>query len=357
MPEKPWIIYGAYGYTGKRIARKAVERGLRPIIAGRNCKKVRTLAEQLNLDYRCFDLQDFEQICMHMDKVGILLNCAGPFIATSVPLVKACMEAKADYLDITGEIEVFEYIHALDEKALKTGTILCPGAGFDVIATDCMAATLKLCMPDAGYLALAFHSRGPLSPGTAKTIMEGFKYKGMIRKNGVIKSVPFACKVREIDYGSGPMTSVTIPWGDVSTAFYSTEIPNIEVYVSVPERWINILKIMGFFRPFITRKLVHKFLKKIIEFQFKGPTSQERKATSVSLWAEIRNNSGRCLQATLTTANGYEVTITGALGIVEKLLAQRPPPGVYTPSQLMGADYISRLPGCGPINIFTIHNH
>jgi short subunit dehydrogenase-like uncharacterized protein len=116
------------------------------------------------------------------------------------------------------------------------------------------------------------------------------------------------------------------------------------------------MKIMGFFRPFITWELVDKFLKKIIEFQFKGPTYHERKASSVSLWAEIRNNSGHCLQATLTTANGYDVTITGALGIVEKLLAQRPTPGVYTPSQLMGADYISRLPGCGPINIFNKHN-
>ncbi|CAM4496393.1 MAG: hypothetical protein LEGION0403_FIIPPAGN_01689 [Legionella sp.] len=37
-------------------------------------------------------------------------------------------------------------------------------------------------------------------------------------------------KTRFIDFGKGEKLATTIPWGDVSTAFYTTGIPNIEVY-------------------------------------------------------------------------------------------------------------------------------
>lgn len=351
------MIYGAYGYTGKLIAKEAVLRGLRPILAGRNGKKVKALADRLNLDFRCFDLKAPENIHLHLHQINALLNCAGPFTATSVPLAKACIKTGCNYLDITGEIEVFEYLYNLDDKAVKTGMVLCPGAGFDVIATDCMAAALKAALPGAEYLSLAFHSESPLSPGTLKTIIEGIKNKGMIRKKGVIKSVPFAFKVRNIDFGDGPRAAVTIPWGDVSTAYYTTGIPHIEVYGTFPEKWIAILKILRIFRPIIGLELVQKFLKKTVEMQVSGPTAEHRETAPVYLWGEVRDSKGSCFQAHLTTGNGYDVTKMGSLGIVEKVLNQSTEPGFYTPSQLMGAHYISRLSGCGPIKIFTPKMH
>lgn len=357
MNEQEWMIYGAYGYTGKLIAKEAVLQGLQPILAGRNGKKLKAMADRLNLDFRCFDLKAPESIHLHLHQIRVLLNCAGPFTATSVPLAKACIKTGCNYLDITGEIEVFEYLYNLGDVAVKRGMVLCPGAGFDVIATDCVAAALKAALPDAENLALAFHSESRLSPGTIKTIIEAFKNKGMIRKKGVIKTVPLAFKVRNIDFGAGPKTTVTIPWGDVSTAFYTTGIPNIEVYVAFPEKWIAIFKILRIFRPIIGLEPVQKFLKKIVEIQVSGPSAQDRETTPVYLWGEVRDSKGSCFQAQLTTANGYDVTKMGSLGIVEKLLNKSPEPGFYTPSQLMGAHYISRLPGCGPIKIFTQKKH
>ena len=352
MYHKQWMIYGAYGYTGRLIAEKAVMRGMRPILGGKNLQKLKSLAKRLNLDFCCFDLAEPERIFSHIDQIRLLLNCAGPFTATSVPLAKACMRAGADYLDITGEIEVFEYLYSLDSKASETGTILCPGSGFDVIATDCLASALKKSMPDATFLSLALDSQSPLSPGTAKTIVEALKYKGMVRTNGVLKTVKLAHKVERIDFGSGPKMAVTIPWGAVSTVFYTTEIPDIEVYVALPESWIRVLRVFRIFRPIISREFFQKVLKLLIDLRITGPGPRERETTTVKLLGVVQNNQGQCLQARLNTSNGYDVTINGALGIVEKLFTQRPKPGVYTPSQLMGTHYISQLPGCGPITIF-----
>jgi short subunit dehydrogenase-like uncharacterized protein len=353
MHEKPWMIYGANGYTGRLIAEEAVLQGLRPILAGRNKKKIKMLAQQLNLKWCCFDLKNPDVISFCLDRVALLLNCAGPFTATSVPLAKACLKTRTNYIDLTGEIEVFEYIHALNEKAIEAGVVLCPGAGFDVIPTDCLAATLKKHMPDAEYLALGFESKTPLSPGTAKTIIEAFKYGGMIRKNGILTPVKLAHKVRKIDFGSGTKTSTTISWGDVSTAFYTTRIPNIEVYVALPEKTITAMKILRIFRSIISLEPVQRFFKKIIEIKIKGPSIQERKTSRVRLWGEVVNSKGDCMRAHLTTANGYDVTMMGALGIVKKLLENKPKPGVYTPSQLMGDCYLLKLPGSGPITLFN----
>jgi short subunit dehydrogenase-like uncharacterized protein len=352
MPEKPWMIYGANGYTGKLIAEEAVLQGFRPILAGRNHQKIKLLAQRLNLPWRCFDLENPENISSRLDQVDLLLNCAGPFTATSVPLAKACLKTMTAYVDITGEIEVFEYIHALDEKARDAGVVLCPGAGFDLISTDCLAAALKKWMPDAQYLALAFDAKGPVSSGTAKTIIEGFKYGGMIRKNGILSRVRLAYRVRNIDFGSGPKRATTISWGDISTAFYTTGIPNIEVYAAVPEKVIRALKILRIFRPVISLEPVQKILKIIMGIQLKGPSVHQRKAARVRLWGEVVNSTGNSVQAYLSTANGYDVTVMGALGIVRKLLEKKSKPGVYTPSQLMGPYYISNLPGSSPVTLF-----
>jgi short subunit dehydrogenase-like uncharacterized protein len=353
MPEKNWMIYGANGYTGRLIAKEAVLQGLRPILAGRNQKKIKLSAQELNLPWRCFDLKNPEIISSYLDRVALLLNCAGPFTATSVPLAKACMKTRSDYLDITGEIEVFEYIHALNEKAREAGVVLCPGAGFDLIPTDCLAATLKKYMPDAKYLALGFEPKGPMSPGTAKTIIEGFKYGGMIRKNGILSAVTLGYKVRKIDFGSGSKTAAIISWGDVSTAFYTTGIPNIEVYIALPEKAITAMKILRIFRLIISLEPFQIILKKIVDIQIKGPSIRQRKTARVRLWGEVINSKGDCVRAHLITANGYDVTVMGALGIVRKLLEKKSAPGVYTPSQLMGNYYISKMPGCGPITLFV----
>src|SRR3546814_18073465 len=88
-------------------------------------------------------------------------------------MIEACLQAKAHYLDITGEISVFEHAQTQDARAKAAGIVVCPGVGFDVIPTDCVAAALKAALPDATHLALGFDSRSGFPPGTAKTSVEG----------------------------------------------------------------------------------------------------------------------------------------------------------------------------------------
>ncbi len=351
VAEKNWMIYGCYGYTGSLVAEEAVARGLRPVLAGRNRGKVEEMAKRFGLESRCFQTDSPETAVSGLKGISVLLNCAGPFAVTGPPMARSCMKVGSHYLDITGEIEVLEHLHGMDELAKRSGVVLCPGVGFDVIPTDCLAAALKEVVPDARYLALAFESKSSLSPGTAVTVLEGLQRNGKVRRRKVIETVPLAHKTRRIDFGEGTKTAVTIPWGDVSTAFHTTGIPEIEVYAPVPAEAVKWIKILRFFRPLVFLAPVRKGLETLIRARVKGPSVSERKNARVNLWAKAIGPDGRSRTAFLKTANGYDVTIHGSLGVVEKLLKISAPPGVYTPSRLMGTRYVCELPGSGPIRI------
>lgn len=213
-----WMIYGANGYTGRLVAEQAQREGLTPLLGGRNPAALHALGSQLGLECRVFDLGDPQACREALDQVKVVAHCAGPFSATSTPMIAACRAAGTHYVDITGEIAVFEQAHAGDAEAREAGIVVCPGVGFDVIPTDCLAACLKEALPDAQRLALGFDTGSGLSTGTAKTSVEGLKFGGKIRENGRLRDVPLGYKRRDIDFGRGLRHAVTIPWGDVATA-------------------------------------------------------------------------------------------------------------------------------------------
>jgi len=347
----PWMIYGANGYTGELIAREAVSRGLRPILAGRTAAKVEQLAASLGLQARVFDLASAAATSRSVEGMGLVLHCAGPFSATAAPMMAACLATRAHYLDITGEISVFEHARTLDAPARTAGIAVCPGVGFDVIPTDCIAAALKAALPDSTHLALGFDSRSGLSPGTAKTSVEGLAQGGKVRKDGRIISVPLAYKTRRIDFGDGEKLAITIPWGDVSTAYATTGIPNIEVYIPGSPAMVAWLRRVNRFKWLIGTGLAQRYMKRRIEKTVKGPSAAKRDAHPTFVWGEVTNSRGDQRTARVKTANGYSLTVTGALAVAEHLLANNAPGGVYTPAKLMGPDLVTHLPGSGPIKM------
>ena len=341
-----WMIYGANGYTGQLMVEEALKRGMRPILAGRSRESIEPMAQKYGLPARVFGLDKPDAAVMGLRGMELVLHCAGPFSKTSAPMLKACLEVGAHYLDITGEIDVFAHCHTLDAEAKQRGIVIMPGAGFDVVPTDCLASILKLELPTASNLVLAFDAPGGPSPGTAKTAVEGLGKGGRARINGDMVKVPLAWKTRSFDKNGEKRLAMTIPWGDVYTAFISTGIPNIEVYMCVPPSTIENLRKIRRLGPLLGFSLVQKMLKAQIDKKVRGPDEEKRKDAETWIWGEVSDAAGRQVSGILKTPNGYTLTVLSALGVVNKLMAaQRPIGGFYTPSRLMGADYILRLPG------------
>lgn len=341
-----WMIYGANGYTGLLMVEEAIRRGLRPVLAGRSRAAIEPLAQRFGLPARVFELNDLTATAMGIRGMSLVLHCAGPFSKTSKPMVKACLQEGAHYLDITGEIDVFAACHALDAEAQQRGIVLLPGAGFDVVPTDCLAAILKLELPTVTELVLAFDAPGGPSPGTAKTAVEGLGLGGRVRIDGEMRKVPLAWKSRTFKKDNEQRLAMTIPWGDVYTANISTGIPNIEVYMCVPPSTLANVRRIRWLGPALGLSPVQALLKAQIARKVQGPSERKRQQAQTWVWGEVRDAAGREAKAVLVTPNGYTLTVSAALGIVTKLMAaQRPIGGYYTPSRLMGADYVLRLPG------------
>ncbi len=340
-----FLLYGANGYTGRLIARAAKARGMAPMLAGRNEAAVKGLAEELDLPYRIIELDNIDRLKHHLKDVHAVLHCAGPFSATSAPMVEACLQTGTHYLDITGEIDVFEAIRRQDAAAKARGVLLMPGCGFDVVPTDCLALMLKNRLPDATHLLLAFASSGRPSRGTAKTMVEGFKAGGRVRENGVLRHVPLAYKVTTLPFFTGPQLAMTIPWGDVFTAFVTTGIPNIEVYLGVTPAQVKQVKRMRYWRWLVSRDWVQTYLKKKIDQRRPGPTDEERQKAKTVVYGKVENEAGQWAEIQLLTPNGYDLTVEASLRIVKYVLKHDVPAGYRTPAQLMGADFVMQLPG------------
>jgi short subunit dehydrogenase-like uncharacterized protein len=182
-----FLLYGANGYTGELIARYAKDYDLQPTLAGRKKDAIEPLAKKLSLPYLIFDLDDSSALIDIMKKFKLVVNCAGPFQFTAKQIVEACLKTGTHYIDINGDIAIFDQVKKYDEQAKKAGIMLLPGAGFDVVPTDCLASKLKRFLPDATNLQLAFANvGGGLSHGTATTMANKLGMGGAVRKDGKI---------------------------------------------------------------------------------------------------------------------------------------------------------------------------
>jgi short subunit dehydrogenase-like uncharacterized protein len=204
---------------------------------------------------------------------------------------------------------------------------------------------LKQRLPDADELVLAFEAGGGPSPGTARTSIAGLARGGRVRRNGQIVDVPLAWKVRDFERDGLRRSAMTIPWGDVYTAFVSTGIANIETYMAVSPKTIARMRWMRYMQPLLRIDAVRRIVEQRTVAQTRGPDAERRGATGCYVWGEVRNASGQEAKLALKTPNGYTLTADAALGIVAHVLDAKPQGGYYTPSQLVGADYVLKLPG------------
>lgn len=338
-----FLIYGANGYTGELITRYAAERGLKPILAGRNEAKVAELAAKYGFEHRAFSLDDTAKLDAALQEVEMVLHCAGPFSITSLPMVKACLRNRKHYTDITGEISVFETCAAMGKKAEEAGIMVMPGVGFDVVPSDCLARHLKDRLPTATHLSLAFYGMGRISHGTQATMTMNVGKGGAIRKDGKITSVPAAWKTREIDFGEVTRTGVTIPWGDVSTAFHSTGIPNIEVFTIAPPSAVKMMKASRYLGWLLATGPIQKYLQSKIPPG--GPSDAEREKGKTLLWGEATDLNGNRVEARQQGPEGYTTTALAALNIAEKILAGNFKLGYQTPAKACGADLFLEIEG------------
>ena len=345
QPMNPYLIYGANGFTGRLIVAEALERGHTPILAGRNAKELNALGKETGLEVRVFDLESSETIAQHLKDVSAVLHGAGPFSITMPPMVQACLQSQTHYLDITGEIEVFEKCYALHQEALKQEVALIPGVGFDVVPTDCVAKTLSEALPDATHLSLAFRALGGVSRGTLKTAVLHMDKGSWVRSEGQLKRTRTEL-FKGSNFGTTDELLFTgIPWGDLSSAYRSTKIPNILTAMGSSPNQAKQMAKMQKWIPLLKLKPVNALARHIIQRKVTGP-SEEKQNTSISyVYGRAKNSRGHVEARALQCCEAYRLTAKTAVHAVDQLLKPNELKGALTPSLAFGKDFLFDVPG------------
>ncbi len=338
---KKLLIYGANGYTGQLICDEASRSGLSPILAGRNADAVNLIAKNYGWESRVFSLGSVEEIATHLGGIDVVLHCAGPFRFTAKNMMLACLERNIHYLDITGEIEVFALAQSLHEKASAKNIMLMPGTGFDVVPTDCMGLKLKEKMPDATNLELAFVTLGgQVSHGTAMSMAAKLGEGGACRKDGKVIKEPLGKKSKTIRTNGKDFFVMSIPWGDVFTAFHTTGIGNIRAFTGVPKNVFYLLKFQFLFNPILRIESFRNWLRKKIDNRPAGPTPEKRAKAKSFIWGEVTNSNGQKVNHSFWVPEGYTLTAKTAVAISKEVLHGNWKSGYQTPAGCYGSGLI-----------------
>jgi short subunit dehydrogenase-like uncharacterized protein len=341
-----FLVYGSYGYTGQLIVELATKEGMRPILAGRDEKKLRKQAEQYDLEYRVFSLDETDKLDSALLEVDAVLHCAGPFVLTYRQMAEACIRTKRHYVDISGEIEGFEVLAKMSDEAKQANIMLMPGGGFDVVPSDCLAAYLHEQLPGAIHLRLFIRGiGGGVSRGTARSGVENMHRGGRIRKDSKVVQVPPAWQILEQDFGRGPVPVVSVGWGDVSTAYYSTKVPNIETYFAFPLIAIRLLKLLRYIGPLVYSLPVRNLLKWLIGYVLPPGPSRDKNENGFSLIIGEMRDGNQIVRAKLRTPEGYRCTALTTVEIMKRILNNDLKTGFQTPSLAYGADFIMQFDG------------
>jgi len=185
-----------------------------------------------------------------------------------------------------------------------------------------------------------------MSHGTLATMVESLGNGGVVRKDGKIETVPLGHQGKEINFGKKSFWAMTIPWGDISTAYTSTGIQNIEVYTAVPKTTYSLLKAQLLINPILQNKWVKSMIQEYVDENYSGPTpEQNRKGIALIYGKATNERMDDTVEIRIKTPETYYLTAKLAVHIVEKTLELKNTYGYFTPAQLYGPDLIFEIDG------------
>jgi short subunit dehydrogenase-like uncharacterized protein len=339
----PFLIYGATGYTGRLLAQAAREHGMRPVLCARDERRLAAVAASLALEYRVADLGT--GLDRALRGIHVVLHAAGPFVHTFQPMVDACLRTGTHYLDLSGEMTTIEGVSQRDAQARRQKVMLMPGVGFEVVASDCLCAHVSRRLRGAQTLAIGVSGLDLISRGSARTTLGELGRAPRIRRAGAIVDVPAGSLRRAFDFGGGARSSTVVGWADVSSAYYTTGIPNICVFYEETPQVRMMATTNRYFGWVAGSPLARSWLDAQAGALAAGPTEAERARGRAVVVAEVEDGSLRRACARLRTPEAYTFSSTTALAIVNRVLEGDLEIGFQTPARVYGPDFVLQFAG------------
>jgi short subunit dehydrogenase-like uncharacterized protein len=317
------VVFGATGFTGSMVAQTLVDRGLRPVVAGRSADAVRDVAERLGgLDHALADATDPSSVAALVGPGDVLVSTVGPFVRYGGAAVEAAVMAGAHYVDTTGEPAfvrgVFEEWAA---PARAVGSVLLPAFGYDYLPGNLAAAVaVARAAGSARSVDIGYFTSGPMDPralssGTVGSLLGSAFRPGYDRSGGRLVDARMAGAARSFVVGGRRRAGVSVSGSEqlaVPQAF--PEVGDVRVFLG----WFGpfsypltaaarlggpVLDLLGWSEPLSETLLTR------LGATGRGPDPARRARNGTLVVAETKDAAGRLLtRAEVSGPNPYDLT-------------------------------------------------
>lgn len=334
------MVYGAYGLVAKKLLRKLRTLPVETIAAGRNKKKIESVAKEFGLKSRVFDLDSIEGVVHHLSGIDLLINCAGPFTKTSKILATAALRAESHYFDCAGELSVFKDLLPLHDEAKRKNIAIIPGLGLNIAATDCLLQTLAthIDRPLDLTLIMIVYAFNP-SQGTLRSILALNEPTALALRQGHLVTLKDAPTRYEKAIDNQLVSYFRVPMGDLFTAPFSIDVQNADTFLAPPKKIAPLYRLMPIIEWMKRFPFMYKLMYSVIKLTKNNAINAEQDQTAVKIYAELKNARGATVHGTLTTKETYDYVSDLIIEAVRHFLKHGLLAGFQTPATAFGPDF------------------
>ncbi|MFM0729658.1 saccharopine dehydrogenase NADP-binding domain-containing protein [Paraburkholderia sediminicola] len=233
---KTVAVYGATGHTGSFVVAELKRRGIGVVRIGRDAARLREGDAGDSTPWRVAAIEDPAQLDAAIRGADAVINCAGPFLDTALPVVDAALRAGIPYLDLAAEQPALQMlVDQRDTSARDAGVALIPAAAFygglaDLLVTAAADQDKPL---DRVDIAIGLDSWHP-TPGTRLT-GERNRARRLIQAEGRLAPVPQPAPegVWSFPAPLGTMEVVMLPFTEVLTVSRHLRIDTVESWLAL----------------------------------------------------------------------------------------------------------------------------
>jgi short subunit dehydrogenase-like uncharacterized protein len=338
--EQPAItVIGATGVVGRLVARELARQDRPFRLTGRDADRLAALVEPLGADVetRIVDVRDADSLSAAIQPGDAVINCAGPFTELGDPVVRTCLDARAHYLDTTGEQTFMRrVVERYDEQARAAGVSVVPAMAFEYALADCAAALggRGLAKPLRSVDAI-YSWRTPVSSrGTRRSVVRMLGRRGVVLEGGRLRSSAQGARRRSVLLSAGrPRHAVMFTSGEVITVPRHLATAAVRGWVVVGAGSARLVPLLSPFLPVIVPLL--RPLIEAMATRAPDPTEAARAASDFTIRVELHDRTGIRRATELRGRDPYMITAAAAVAGARRALATDAPRGVLAPAQLV----------------------
>lgn len=332
------MVIGATGYTGGLIAEALARADTPAVLAARDPDRLGALAERLGMDRTAVvDVTDPASLRRLIRPGDAVINTAGPFTELGEPVVAACVEVGAHYLDTTGEQPFMRTIQErYHEKAEAAGVSVVNAMAFEYALGDC-AVAVAAAEADAPVRTLdVVYAWGGTasSQGTRRTILRMMGRKGWVFEDGDFRRQLPAARRRRVMLASGrSLHAVTFGSGEVVTVPRHVDVPTIRGWMTMGGASARMATLLAPALPAVV-PIVRPLLEPLVTRK-PDPTPAEREASEFTIRVELTLTDGSVQAREVRGRDPYGVTATAAIHGARRAMQPDAPRGVLAPAELV----------------------